>query len=184
VAARLVDPGTWVQPGEPVMEVVSADRVELLVDGSRVLAGRVAPGDAVTIHAPSGDLEGRVTGVVPALDPVSRTLRIRVVPAADASHASLVAGDAVDVGFSVTLAKEGVLVTTDALLESPDETRIFEVEEGVAALRTVEVLGRSGNAALVQGEGLERGDRVVTRGNERLRPGQRVRIDGDGPGGD
>lgn len=180
VAARRVDPGTWVQPGQPVMDVVSADRVELIVDGSRVLAGRIESGDAATIHAPRGELKGRVTGVVPALDPVSRTLRIRVVPLDGANARDLVAGDAIDVGFSVELAEEGVLVSTDALLESPDETRIFEVEDGTAALRTVEVLGRSGTSALVRGEGLEPGDRVVTRGNERLRPGQSVRIEGDG----
>ena len=133
VAVRRVDPGTWVQPGQLVMDVVSADQVELIVDGSRVLAGRVAPGDAATIHAPGGELKGRVTGVVPALDPVSRTLRIRVLPADGAPPHALVAGDAIDVGFSVQLAEEGVLVTTDALLERPDETRIFEIEAGTAA---------------------------------------------------
>lgn len=176
VADRRVDPGTWVQPGQPVLDLVAPSNLEVIVEGSRILAGKIAPGDEATIVAPAGPVPGRVTGVVPALDPLSRTLRIRLVPK-DGAAGGLVPGDAVDVGFEVELDEEGVLVTTDALLESPDETRIFELEDGVTALRTVRVLGRSGDSALVRGEGLEPGDRVVTRGNERLRPGQKVRLD-------
>lgn len=180
VSSRQVDPGTWVRPGEAVLDLVSTEDLEIIVDASRVLAGRVQAGSAATIRSSGASTPGRVTGVVPALDPISRTLRIRVVPDG-ASSAPLLPGDAVEVAFEVRLDEEGVLVSTDALLESPDETRVFEVEEGVAALRTVEVLGRSGDRALVRGEGLESGDRVVVRGNERLRPGQSVRV---GPAGE
>jgi len=180
VAGRRVDPGTWVQPGDPVLDLVTTDGLEIIVEGSRALAGRIEPGHRATIQTPAGAASGRVTGIVPALDPVSRTFPIRVVPEAvpeDAPAGALVPGDAVDVAFEVELDASGMLVSTDALLESPDETRVFEVEDGMTMLRTVEVLGRSGDSALVRGEGLSAGDRVVVRGNERLRPGQAVRVD-------
>ncbi|NJK88690.1 MAG: HlyD family efflux transporter periplasmic adaptor subunit [Myxococcales bacterium] len=48
-AARLVDPGDWVTPGDPVLEVVSTSDLEVIVDGSKVLAGQVAEGDDVVI---------------------------------------------------------------------------------------------------------------------------------------
>jgi hypothetical protein len=38
----------------------------------------------------------------------------------------------------------------------------------------VEVVVQAGDHALVRGEGLAAGQRVVTRGNERLRPGEAV----------
>ncbi|NJK88689.1 MAG: hypothetical protein HC923_04335 [Myxococcales bacterium] len=60
---------------------------------------------------------------------------------------------------------------------SPDEVRVVEVDDGVTVLHTVEILGRSGPRALVRAEGLDAGDLVVVRGNERLRPGQAVRVE-------
>jgi hypothetical protein len=42
----------------------------------------------------------------------------------------------------------------------------------------VEIVATADAAALVQGEGLSVGDAVVTRGNERVRPGQPVRVEG------
>ncbi len=174
VSARLVDPGDWVSAGDPVLELVSTEGLEVIVDGSKALAGRVDAGDSVLIRTSAGAVEGRVGGVVPALDRVSRTLRVRVNPSSDVE---LLAGEVVEVGFRVTLDDGGLLVPMDALLESPDESRVIQVEDGVTRLHAVRVLGRSGDQALIEAEGLEAEDLVVTRGNERLRPGQEVRIE-------
>jgi membrane fusion protein (multidrug efflux system) len=170
VARRVADVGDWVRPGDAVMELVSTADVEILVDAARELYGRVSAGDAVRILA-KPPVDGEVLGVVPALSPQSRTLRVRV---GAKGSTSLLPGGAVEVEFPVSLQGDGVVVPEDALLPSPTNTRIVRVVDGKASPMIVDVIAKAEGKALVRGEGLAAGDVVVVRGNERLRPGQAV----------
>jgi len=118
----------------------------------------------------------RVTGVVPALDPVSRTLRVRLVPAEAASW--LLPGASVQVEFKVALdPEEGqVSVPVDALLVGATETRVVKIVDGKAMPIAVEVLAKARGTALVRSASLAAADVVVVRGNERLRPEQPVEV--------
>lgn len=176
VARRVADPGDWVKVGDQALELVSTEDLEIIVDASQALLGQVEAGGTATLIGGGRRAEATITGIVPALDPVSRTLRVRLVPAAPTPW--LVPGASVDVEFAVRLdAGSGtVAVPQDALLSGPDETRLVKVVDGKAQPITVEVIAKAKGAALVRAEGLSEGDLVVTRGNERLRPGQDVEV--------
>lgn len=171
VARRTVDPGDWVRPGDPVLELVSTGDVEVLVDAARELFMKVAVGDVVKILA-EPTIEGEVVGIVPALSPVSRTMRVRVVPKTDPER--LLPGGAVEVEFAVDLSGDGLVVPQDALLVGATNTRIIRVVDGKATPTDVKVLAKADGDALVRADELKDGDEVVVRGNERLRPGQAV----------
>lgn len=176
VAARLVDPGDWVKVGDPVLELVSSEGLDIVVDANRALLRHVKQGTTATIIDGERSAPARVTGVVPALDPVSRTLRVRLVTVDEAPW--LLAGASVDVAFQIALdATNGqVAVPVDALLTGPTETRVVKVVDGEAAPLVVEVLAKARGTALIRADGLAVGDAIVVRGNERLRPGQAVEV--------
>ncbi len=174
VARRHVDPGDWVDPGVPVLDLVRADTVEVVVDAPLDLASRVQVGD--TVRLASDRATGKVVGVVPALDPTSRTAPIRVAP--DAPIAGVVPGSPVQVGFDVAMSG-GVVVPRDAVVPGPTESRVFKVVDGTAHPIGVRTLANTADEALVEvtGEGsLTAGDQLVVRGNERLRPEQAVTV--------
>lgn len=190
ISARHVDLGQWVGAGETVVELISVDEVELLVDVRPELLGSLAVGGKATVR-PTTAITGRardsvaaeVRGIVPSLDPSTRTLTVRLVPVEPRSW--LLPGAAVDVAFPVSVdtaavgdAEHGsaVIVPRDALVLGAVDTRIVEVVEGAAKPITVEVLAQAGERALVRAPGLSAGASVVVRGNERLRPGQSVRV--------
>lgn len=179
VAQRAVDPGDWVKVGDRVLELVSVEDPEIIVDANQALLGRIEANESATALDGRRRAELTVTGVVPALDPVSRTLRVRLVPTAPTPW--LLPGMSVDVEFEVALDPGGgaVAVPADALLSSPDETRVIKLVDGAAQPLVVEVLAKAKGTALVRAEGLSAGDQVVTRGNERLRPGQKVEVDNE-----
>lgn len=176
VARRIVDPGDWVNEGDRVLELVSTEGLDIVVDASRALLGHVRRGTQATLVDGAQRAPARVTGVVPALDPVSRTLRIRLVPAEPTPW--LLAGSSLEVEFKVALeATDGqVAVPVDALLSGPTETRVVKVVDGLATPLVVEVLAKARGSALVRSKDLADGDEVVIRGNERLRPGQSVEV--------
>lgn len=194
VSARYADLGQWLDPGETVIELVAVDAVEILVEVRPELAPHVHVGDRVTV-SPAGGLravsdasqtvEAEITGVVPSLDKTTRTFKIRLTPiVADPAGPTsiwLLPGAPVQVAFPVVFATakltgDAVLVPRDALVLGAVDTRVVVVVDGAAKPVLVEVRATANDMALVTGEGLTPGTVVVTRGNERLRPGQTVRV--------
>lgn len=68
-----------------------------------------------------------------------------------------------------------VTVAKDAIIERNGRMTVFVVRDGTAQPRIVTVGEGTGNRFVVL-SGLKPGDTVVTRGNEGLRPGQRLSI--------
>ncbi len=167
---RRVDPGDWVTAGQPVLDLVSIDSLEVHARIPGRVARRLAPGDPVRLP----EQGGTVTAIVPALDPASRTVLVRIEPGAGAL---LAAGDAIDIQLPVSWTGMGVKVPRDALLLEPDQARVLKIVDGAAMSVEIEVLATADDDALVSGEGLAIGDVVITRGNERVRSGQVVRVE-------
>lgn len=168
VTARRADVGDWATEGQRVVDLVQIDPVEILVDAPPELAASVAPGDGVSV----GEGTGTLVAVVPALDPTTRTARLRITPEAGMG---LVPGGTVEVVFAVQRSG-GLVVPRDAVVPDGDDARVFRVEEGTARALTVRVLASAGEEVLVQADGLAPGDPLVVRGNERLRPDQPVTV--------
>jgi len=195
VARRRVDPGAWVSAGDPVVELVADTGVEILVTVPPAVAGRLAVGDGASLR-PAGDGDrgpatmgapATIGGIVPAVDPATRTVTIRIQPndragAGDTDDAApprrLLPGDTVDAVLTIERNEPGsVVVPRDALVQGAVETRVVRLDdEGRAAFVTVEVLASNADEAMVRGSGLSPGTELVVRGNERLRPEQDVRI--------
>lgn len=176
VRARHVDPGAWVNVGQPLLEVVSTERLEIHVDVSAELGGRLKVGETATLVG-RDRTPAIIAGVVPALDPATGTMRIRLEKAPDQPRPPwLIAGMPIDVEFAVTFDGEGVTVHPDALVRGPVGTRVIKYADGKGVPVTVQVLAQAEGKALVRGEGLAAGDQIVVRGNERLRPGQPLMV--------
>lgn len=183
IAARLVDPGDWVSPGSRVLDLVDDETVEIIVDGSAELVQRVRPGEQAAVQRGDQQVPAEIVGVVRALDPITRTAKIRLVPREPTPW--LLPGASVDVAFSIHRDEPGVVVPRDALVYGAVGVRVVKVQDAAATPIPVEVIATADAAALVRGEGLAEGDSVVVRGNERLRPGQPVAIvepEAPGPG--
>jgi acyl dehydratase len=67
-------------------------------------------------------------------------------------------------------------VHKDAVIKRGEQDLVYVVVDGTAQLRPVR-LGEAVGTRFEVLEGLADGDQVVTRGNERLRPNDPVRID-------
>lgn len=172
VLATLVSEGDWVEPGQPVMNLVSNERVDLRVDAPFDLARQLHQGDEARVVYGDGVTAARVVGVAPSLEAVSRTSVVRLEPQAPVPD-WLVAGLSVQVAFSVRReASDAARIPRDALVLGAAGSRVVRVVEGAAESVDVTVLATAGDRVLVRP--LSPGDVVVVRGNERLRTGQPV----------
>ncbi|WP_018879783.1 MULTISPECIES: efflux RND transporter periplasmic adaptor subunit [unclassified Thioalkalivibrio] len=169
--------------GEPVLVVGDLDDLEVQVDLLSMDAVRVVPGMRVrlTDWGRDAELEGTVRRVQPfgftkisALGVDEQRVPVIVdLDAVEARMAGLAVGYRVEAEFLLWEGDEVLQVPTSALFRDRGEWSVFVVEDGRAEPRRVEVGRRSGFATQIL-EGLEAGERVVTRPGDRVRAGTRV----------
>ncbi len=176
VVARRADIGQWIELGGPVVEMLAHDDLEVVVEAPERYYGSLKPGAAVavTLEALPGLEEGgRVGGVVPRADPQSRTFQIRVRISSAGGRIS--AGMLAQVALPVGEPYRATLVPKDAVVADGKERFVYTLD-GSSTVSVVPVKTGEGVGSWVVVEGgVKPGHKVVTRGNERLRPSQSVR---------
>ncbi len=166
---KYVEVGTWVNPGDPVADLVDLDpiyatgpvgerRIDLLQNGLPA---------TVTVDAlPGKSLRGTVSHIVPQADPQSRTFPVKVSIANPDGR--LKSGMLARVTVKVGGGRRGFLVPKDAVVRRGADDFIFIVEDGLAREYKVKT-GRAVKGLLeVYHSALKAGQEVVILGNESL----------------
>ena len=178
VTIRHTSEGAWLRVGDAVITLVNEGNLEIEADVPADRVGGLGLGDPVTILFSSGQgTEGLVRAVVPDENPSARTRPVRFSFKLDELGTSLAVNQSVTVLVPTAAVGEVVSVHKDAVLRRGDAPTVFVVTDGVANPRSVRLGDALGGRFQVL-EGLEPGDTVVVRGNERLRPGQAVTFGG------
>lgn len=171
--------GQWLAAGDQVLELADLSLIQVMVPVPEQLLFRLGletPAEVRFDALPGTPFSGRVTAIVPQADPASRTFPVQVSVANP--EGAILAGMLARVSFNHQLSGAQLLVPKDAYVVRPDGSGyVVRVSDGAAHLVSVKVLAAVGQRFAVQPlEGqLASGDRIVIRGNERLRPGQPVR---------
>jgi len=189
VVARHNEVGGWASSGEPIVEIIELDPVEVEVFVSEDFIAYVTPGmraEVALASLPGKPLLGEVVHVVPQADLRSRTFPVKVQlrnPAQN-NQPLIKAGMFARVLLATESSQERLLVPKDSLVlkqngqqrlvyvieppaapNDPSRVRPVAVELGVSEGGWIEVIGD-----------IQEGQSVVVKGNERLRPGQAVSI--------
>jgi RND family efflux transporter MFP subunit len=176
VVERLVEVGELAAPGRPLLRLDDPSGYRLEIALASTEAVRVGMGQAVEVRVDElggQALAGTVDEIVPAADPATRTVTVKVaLPAAVAGLRSGLYGRA----RFVTGRTESLLVPAAAVLERGQLTALFVVDrERVARLRLVTLGRRHGDRVEVL-SGLAAGEEVALDGLDRLVDGSRVTV--------
>ncbi|HNR75645.1 MAG TPA: efflux RND transporter periplasmic adaptor subunit [Parvularculaceae bacterium] len=178
LAAREIEVGEFANPGAPIARLVNIDELEVTARAPDAMLVAVHAGDDIAVSNGLETLQAKVRAVVPVGDTISRTLELRLVLPATDWHI----GSAVQVSLPRSAPKRVVAVHRDALVLRADRITVFKIaEEDTARQIEVELGAADGDLIEVIGD-IKPGERVVTRGGERLRDGQKVVIQ-DAAGG-
>ena len=184
VSSQLTEAGAWLRQGDPVAEVIEIDPVEVEVYVPESIVRFVRRGETVEVTVgalPGFTFMGKIDRLVPLGDGRSRTFPVRLLvdnPADDLQH-SLLPGMLANVSMPSEESQSWLLVPKDALQlggSRPTVMRVVAGKAAIAAVQTGPALGSWIAVKPLESGGLNADDEVVTRGNERLRPGQEVSI--------
>ena len=173
-----VEVGNYVNVGANVATLVddSSLEVEAEVPGNRVSG--LGKGISVDVLPEFGnEFKASVRAVIPEENALSRTRLVRFIPAKNYDAGRVAANQSVRLRIPAGPTRVAVTVHKDAITVRRGKKVVFVVDQDkmTAALREVE-LGETFGSRFEVLKGLNPGDRVVVRGNERLRPNQKVRI--------
>jgi len=177
---RGIDLGAYLEPGDPIVQLQALAPIHVDYAVPEQHLGRLSVGQTVEIAVPAYPGEkfsGRITAFEPGIDPATRSLRTRAtLPNAD--H-RLRPGMFAEVWSVEDEAKAVLALPETAVTYSPYGNTVFVVvSTGDAAtverrqVQTGEI--RNGRVEIVAG--LERGDRVVAVGQNKLRNGMAVEV--------
>jgi RND family efflux transporter MFP subunit len=173
VTRKWADVGDLAAPGKPLVELEDPTALQLDADVPEALASRIQLGTQMGISASEDgeELVGTVSEIAPAVDPASRTFRVKLdlKPGANARSGQF-ARLRVPRGET-----DGLQVPASAVVRRGQMEIIFVAENGIARLRLVRT-GRPIGKDVEVVSGLEEGESVVTEGAARLIDGQPLNV--------
>ncbi len=173
IAARWIDPGSFVRPGTAVVSVVDRSTIRLTSLVPEVDYGVVSPGKGTQIRllALGRETTGIIARRAPSADPSTRTVSFeidlsdpeRTIPTGTTAEIMVDAGDPIPATeIPITAAKvRGAKAT------------IFVIVDGVAKSANYKVIGERGGSLFVAPD-LPADAQVVTQGRGALADGDRV----------
>jgi len=172
VTERLKNPGERVDAGDPIVRLINTDMVEIQARIQQQSFAYIQSGDVLKIKGRSGEVNGIVRTVIPVGDDVSRLYEIRV----SFDQADWSAGTAVQIACPIKGKQYVIAVSRDALVIRQSGIVVYRINSNNQAVPVPVKTGIS-NATHIQVIGdIKENDKIVIRGNERLRPGQTVQI--------
>jgi membrane fusion protein, multidrug efflux system len=175
VATRTMDPGAFARPGAAIVSIVDRNTVRVTVDTPEKDFDIVPVGTPVRVRMLStrNDVEGKVSRRAPRADPRTRTIHIEMdLPdprrAFPTGTTALVQ---VDVGNPVPATKIPLYAAT----QHERKARLFVVEDGVARVHEIAVLGERGGDLYFDPKHLPANASIVTEGRALLSDGEAVR---------
>lgn len=176
VTKEFTEVGQWIQAGGPIVELVDLSRVQVEVPLPERYVGEIKVGAAVsaTFDGLRGfKAEGSVFSVVAQADRNSRTFPIKVeLPN---PNLTIKSGLVSRVLLQVGAPYQALVVPKDALVLRGGAEFVFVMKDGSVSQVPVVAVNHVNSEVEVKGQ-LEPGMIVVVEGNERLFPGQPVRV--------
>ena len=175
VTAEQTEVGEWLDVGGPVVEILSLSKLEVRVEAPEQYFPDLKRGTRASVtfdSLPGFQVRGRISAIIPRADPQARTFPVKV--RIRNRRGRLGVGMLALVSLRVGKSYRATVVPKDAVLRRGQQNFVFLINgDNTVSMVPVETRQGVGDWLEVRGP-IEAGTKVVTRGNERLRPGQVV----------
>ena len=177
ISKRLVTKGSYVNTGTPVFELVNNEQFEIEANIPSDKIPLLNKKKEAEIIFPDGKiLKSSFRSIVPKENPNTRTVIVRFKPLFDQKKSNLLINQNMNLKIFLKSKKQIKTIVKDALLIKNGNTVVYVIEDNIAKLKTIKI-GIPYQDSIEVVEGLKEGEKIVVRGNERLRPNQKVQIE-------
>jgi RND family efflux transporter MFP subunit len=175
VTEKLRNIGERMSVGDEVIRLVDPKSIEVVARAPLNTVNFIKAGDLLAMHNDFREDEGSVRTIVPFGNPQSHMFEVRL----NVDPEVWTVGESLRLSMPTAAAKEVLTVPRDALVLRREGAFVFRIDDELMAEQVGVATGLgAGNLIEVIGD-IKAGDRVVTRGAERLNTGMKVQISED-----
>lgn len=171
VSERFKSEGEWVEAGDEIIRLINLEILEVQARIPATSVPYIQMQDEIKVMNGRSEIITKVKTLVPVGDDVSRLYEIRL----EAENPDWMIGQAVKVIIPIDFSRDVIAVPRDALVIRREGTVVYRINNKIAEVVHVET-GISNDTLIEVIGDIQPGDEVVTRGNERLQPGQQTII--------
>ncbi len=176
ISEKLTELGAYVRAGDTIVTLVSDTNLEIEADIPSARLDGLVVGKTVSWELADGRaFKAIVRALLPIENPLTRTRPVRFTPLFKTPVRRLADSQTLTINIPLFVNKNILTVHKDAIIERGGNSVVYVVANQIAEARRV-YLGESVGPRIEVTSGLSKGDLVIVRGNERLRPGSLVKI--------
>ena len=173
---RFVDPGEFVNRGDPVAQLVNVDKIKVEVQVPELDIPFIRAGESTLVKIdalPEKSISGRIDFVSFEADPATKTFLARII-IENPKH-EIRPGMIARVAFLKRIVPNAIVVPLFCIIDRGGERIVFVEEDGIAHARTVSigVIDRD-NVQITSG--LKAGENLIVVGQRDLEEGMKVRV--------
>ena len=171
ISERFAQSGEWTQNGNPLIRLIDFNNPEIQVRVPQSIYSLITLNSALNVYNSEQSIKANVQTIVPVGTTASRLFELRLKP-----QQPLPPGTLVRISIPTAKAREVISIHRDALVIRKGSISVFRInDENTSEQLQVDVGIGDGEYIELIGN-INPGDRIVTRGGERLRPGETVKI--------
>jgi len=168
VVQRNIDLGSTAVQGQPLFVIEAPSNLELVAEVNESLLPFIKVGTPVTLESEDAVLKSKITAVVPKINSMTRTFKVKV------ALSELNSGQYVKVKIPVAK-KEVIVVPIDAIVQKGQLTGVYTVDEqNIISYRLIRKGEANGNNVEIL-SGLSVGDKVIISGVDKAVDGGEVK---------
>jgi membrane fusion protein (multidrug efflux system) len=173
----LVEEGEYVDPGNPVAEVVETDPVKVAVEVPERDIAFFSVGDEAEVFVNTKGVEtrwaGKITFISELADPQTRSTRMEVL--LENKERLLRSGQIVRVRLTRQILKDAILIPLLSVIPMEEGMAVYVADSTQAERREVKLGTIKGDRVQVTA-GLQPGNQLIVAGHRFVAPGQKVNI--------
>lgn len=173
ISGKPIQPGTVVGAGTPIARVIGSGGFYFEGEVPESAISRVRIGSSVNVEVNGANVKGIVAAVSPQGAQVGRIFTVRIT--LNSVPSGVLAGMFAKGVVSLRSVPNAVVIPGSAIVTKDGKTVVYVIENQVAKEVPVSIGIRSKD--VVQVEGLEVGKQLVTKGQDQLVDGSKVRLD-------
>ena len=174
IAVRSIDPGAFVHPGATIVSIVDRKTVRIVFDAPEkdFNVARVGTPVRIDVLSTGAQLVAAVTRRAPKADPATRTIHVEI----DVSdpQRQIPTGTTAIVHMNVGQPVPATRIPLDAATQAEGKAKVFVVDNNVAHLRQIPVLGERGGGLYFEPQALPANTQIVTDGRALISDGDAV----------
>ncbi len=175
VTEKLRNIGERLNVADEVLRLVDPKSIEIVARAPLRTVNFVKVGEVLAMHNDFRSGESAVRTIVPFGNPQSHMFEVRLYADPDI----WTVGESVRLSMPTAAAKEVLAVPRDALVLRREGTFVYRINDELIAEQVGVVTGLGAGELIEVIGDIHAGDRIVTRGAERLASGMRVQINSD-----